>query len=168
MASDGIIAIDYSQFFDRDAVLKALDREQRSRLSRAGAFVRRRARSSIRKRNRVSKPGSPPSSHTGDYRRSIFFGYDASRDAVVIGPSATFGGSEVPSTLEFGGTRQVKNQLIEVSGGPKRGAGGRFETNRQFIRYTGKITQQPRPHMRPALEKESPNFPDLFKNSVTR
>jgi len=73
-------------FFDRKAVTGAVDRVARKVLSRFGAFVRRGAKSSIRKRKRVSAPGEPPSSHTGLLKRFIFFGYDRQRRSVVMGP----------------------------------------------------------------------------------
>lgn len=134
-----LVQINYSQFFDRDAVLKKVDSEERRLLSRAGAFVRTTARQSIRKRKRVSEPGKPPSSHTGFYKKSILFGYDKRNRSVVIGPSAAFGGAEVPSLLEFGGI------------GKYRGKTARYKA---------------RPHMLPALEKNEPKFPSLFLNSV--
>ncbi|MEM9108608.1 MAG: hypothetical protein AAGC72_01135 [Planctomycetota bacterium] len=136
----GLVRIDTSTFFDRDKVLDKLDRDERRLLSRAGAFVRRRARSSIRKRKGISKSGKPPASHTGQYKKSILFGYEKSSRSVVIGPSASFGGSEVPELLEFGGSAK---------------RGGRT------------VNYDARPHMGPALEAETPNFPELFTNSVT-
>ena len=48
-------------FFDRAKVKNAVDKGVRKVLSKFGAFVRRTARSSIRKRKRVSAPGEPPS-----------------------------------------------------------------------------------------------------------
>jgi len=52
-------------FFDRQAVISKVDAATRRVLSRFGAFVRQRAKSSIRKRRNPAPPGSPPSSHTG-------------------------------------------------------------------------------------------------------
>ena len=135
----GLMRVNSRTFFDRDAVLKAMDRQERRLLSKAGAFVRRTARSSIRKRKKPATPGKPPSSHTGDYKRSILFGYDRQARSVVIGPSATYGGSEIPELLEFGGTAK------------RRGKTARYRA---------------RPHMLPALEKEADNFPQLFRDSI--
>ena len=81
-------------FFDRAAVERAVDNGTRRALSKFGAFVRQRARTSIRKRKATSKPGSPPSSHEGSLRRLILFAYDPGRKSVVIGPAL----------LEYGGT----------------------------------------------------------------
>lgn len=115
-------------FFDREAVLRAVDAGTRIALSRAGAFVRQRAKSLIRKRKRVSRPGEPPSSHVGLLRRFILFGYEPASKTVVIGPVA-FNRRRVPSALEFGG---------------------------RIIHYTGRIGSVilPRPYMSPALAKE--------------
>ena len=52
-------------FFDRARVINAVDRTTRRNLSRFGAFVRQRARSSIRTRKRISEPGQPPTNRTG-------------------------------------------------------------------------------------------------------
>ena len=74
-------------FFDRQAVISKVDAATRRVLSRFGAFVRRSAKSSIRKRKKAAPPGQPPSSHTGLLKKFIFFGYDADRRSVVIGPT---------------------------------------------------------------------------------
>jgi hypothetical protein len=76
-------------FFDRKAVLDRVDRARVKSLSRFGAFVRTRARSLIRTRKRVSRPGEPPSSHTGVLKRFIYFVYDPVRKTVVVGPAKT-------------------------------------------------------------------------------
>lgn len=93
-------------FFDRP-LAKSLSKARRKNLSRGGAFVRRRARSIVRKRKATSRPGQPPSAHTGEIR-DIRFDYDDQTDTVVVGPVG-FSGSKVPQTLEHGGpsTRDV-------------------------------------------------------------
>lgn len=73
-------------FFDKPEVMAAVDRGTRKALSKFGAYTRTRAKSSIKKRKGSSAPGSPPSSHTGYLKRLIFFGYDAQKKSVVIGP----------------------------------------------------------------------------------
>jgi hypothetical protein len=125
-------------FFDRKRIIDAVDRAEREALSKFGAFVRQRARSSIRKRKAISKPGSPPSGHAGQLRDLIYFSYDAGRRSVVIGPTR-FRRGEAPKLLEYGG---------EVSRDAKR------------LRY------RPRPFMGPAYAAELPRVSDLWKNSV--
>ena len=135
-----------ASFFDRKAVKDATDEATRKVLSRFGAYVRQRAKTSIRKRKGTSLPGLPPYSHVGLLRRFILFAYDSGSRSVVIGPVLLKPPSVVPSLLEYGGTVQ------------KRDRKGRPRT----------AVYPARPYMRPALAAELPGLPDLFKNSVLR
>jgi hypothetical protein len=130
-------------FFDRQKVTKAVSRSERRVLSKFGAFVRRGAKSSIRKRKSVSQPGRPPSSHTGLLRKMIFFVYEPSRSSVVIGPIELNRGTDAPRLLEHGG---------------------------QVVRRQGKqrtrMVYRPRPFMGPALERELPKLPAMWRDSV--
>ena len=132
-------------FFDRKVVIAKVDAAARRVLSRFGAFVRRSARSSIRKRRRSAPPGSPPSSHTGLLKKFIFFGYDTQRKSVVIGPSRLNrkGRGEAPQLLEYGGTATL------VRRGRKK-----------------RTTYKARPYMGPAFEKEKPQLPAMWRGSV--
>ena len=132
-----------SMFFDRAKVIRATDKASRAALSKAGAFIRQSARTSIRPRKGTSPPGSPPYSHTGDLRRRILFGYDASSKSVVVGP-LRFKKGEAPPLLEFGG------RVKRITRGGK------------------KVTAvyKPRPFMGPALEREAPKLPRMWQNSV--
>ena len=93
-------------FFDRGAVQAAVDEGTRKALSKFGAYVRTRAKSSIRKRKSISKPGFPPSSHAGDLRRLILFQYDKPKNSVVIGPLPYH--QSAADLLEYGGIRNGK------------------------------------------------------------
>ena len=140
--------VSLDMFFDTDRVKRAADTATRKVLSKAGAFVRTAARSSIRKRKAVSAPGQPPSSHTGLLKRFIFFGYDAERKTVVVGPmrlNQKVGAA--PEALEHGGPSTV------VSG-------------RRNRRRKRRIRIAARPFMGPAMAKEAPKFPGLWSNSV--
>ena len=131
-------------FFDSHKVLAAVGRAERQVLSRFGAFVRRSARQSIRKRKKVSERGKPPSSHVGLLRRFIFFAYDAHRRSVVIGPvRLTRTPGDAPRALEYGGSSQVNRK-----GKPRR------------------IVVAARPFMGPALEKEKPGLSAMWRDSV--
>jgi len=135
-------------FFDSKAVTGAVDRATRRVFSRFGAFVRRGARSSIRKRKRISAPGEPPSSHTGLLRRFIFFGYDRQRRSVVIGPqrlNQKIG--DAPQALEHGGT----STIVEGLRGHRR---------------KRRVRMKARPYMGPAFEKEQPKLPAMWAGSV--
>lgn len=135
-----------ANFFDRTKVQRAVDVAERKMLSRFGAFVRQRARHSIRKRRKVSKPGKPPHSHVGLLRTGILFAYDERRRTVVIGPVLLKPGSQAPALLEYGGYGRLANKNR-----PGKGAYWRA-----------------RPYMRPAFEKELSRMPGLFRNSLGR
>ncbi len=137
-------------FFDRKAVTGAADRATRRVFSKFGAFVRRTARSSIRKRKRASSPGEPPSSRTGLLKRFIFFGYDRTKRSVVIGPqklNQSIG--DAPEALEYGGTSTVVEGL---------------KSNRR----KRKVKIAARPYMGPAFEKQRPQLPAMWRDSVKR
>lgn len=137
-------AVTKEMFFDRQAVIRAADRGTRRALSRFGAFVRTSARHSIRKRKAVSEPGQPPSSHVGLLRKLIYFGYDAARRSVVIGPTPLHGTAEVPPLLEYGGKA------------------------RRPDRRGGRVTAvyRPRPFMGPAFERERAKLPAIWADSI--
>lgn len=128
-----------SGFFDRALVQRSVDRASRKVLSRFGAFVRQRAKSSIRRRRGTSQPGRPPHSHAGLLRRFIFFSYDSGRRSVVIGPTLLRASSAAPRLLEHGGSIRRK---------------------RRQLRY------RPRPFMGPAFEREKSQLPKLWRDSV--
>lgn len=135
-------------FFDRAAVIGAVDAAKRKVLSKAGAFIRTAARTSIRKRKASAPAGSPPHSHEGSLRKLILFGYDRNSDAVVVGPVG-FKNSTAPNVLEYGGPAIVT-----------RRRGERRESR------TVKIAA--RPYMGPALDRERPKLPLLWRNSVRK
>lgn len=133
-----------SGFFDTEAVVKATDSGTRRVLSQFGAYVRQRSRTSIRKRRRVSSPGSPPSSHAGDLKRLILFSYDFDKKSVVIGPTL-FRSRSLPTVPE----------LLEEGGAVERDGKSAF--------------YRPRPYMRPAFEAEMRGrLASKLKNMVTR
>jgi len=145
-----------AMFFDTGRVNRPAGKAARRNLSKAGAFVRTAARSSIRKRKAISAPGQPPSSHTGLLRKFIFFGYDAARKSVVVGPmrlNQKVGAA--PEALEHGGRSTV------VSG--RRGK-SRSARTRGGVRERIRIAA--RPFMGPAMQKEATKFAGLWASSV--
>jgi hypothetical protein len=163
-----------SRFFDSPIVKQAVDQTTRRVLSRFGAFVRTRARSSIRKRKGASQPGSPPSSHAGTLRRFLYFAFDVRRRSVIIGPAATnqvfFDGDgkptsgTVPQVLEEGGEIQVLEWF-------RNGAWTRADLRsrrRLAERQTRlrKVKIAARPYMGPAFQAELPRADELWRNSV--
>lgn len=135
-------------FFDRHVVIAAVDKAKRKVLSKAGAFIRTAARTSIRRRRGSAPPGRPPHSHEGSLRKLILFGYDRQADSVVVGPVG-FRNSEAPATLERGGMTTVY-----------RRRNGRLVGERVRI--------EARPYMGPALDRERPRLPALWRNSVRK
>jgi len=114
-------------FFTSKAVLSATDRATRRVFSKFGAYVRRAAKSSIRKRKAISAPGKPPSSHTGLLKRFILFGYDPAKRSVVIGPLRLTrrGRGDAPQALEEGGTsrmvRRGRKKRVKIKARPFMG-----------------------------------------------
>ena len=132
-------------FFDSAAVVRSVDKSTRKVLSKFGAFVRRTAKQSIRKRKKPSTPGMPPSSHTGLLKRFIFFGYDQQKNSVVIGPTQLTENNrgQAPNVLEYGG-----RTTVEVN------------TKNTHVKI------RPRPFRGPAFEKEKQSLPALWQDSV--
>lgn len=133
-------------FFDRAAVIDAVGRATASSLSKVGAYIQRRARSSMRKRKRIAAPGLPPSRHEGSLARFLFFSWDPGSRSVVVGPEKLNNDDDVPHLQEFGGTIQRKD---------KRGT-------------THSLEYHPHPYMGPALEAEEKagTIPQAFNGSL--
>lgn len=136
-------------FFDTKRVRDAVGAAARRVLSKFGAYVMTAARSSIRKRKRRSAPGEPPSSHTGLLKHFILFGYDVDRRSVVIGPARlNQKHGDAPESLEYGGVSTI------LTGSRRRGRG------------TRRVVVAARPFMRPALGRELPKLPAMWRDSV--
>lgn len=163
-----------SGFFEPARVMRAARQAVKLTLSRFGAFVRTRAKSSIRKRKRVSAPGQPPSSHTGVLKKFIFFAYERERQNVVIGPTQAnqiFGNAQgqvtrgiVPEVLEYGGALTV----FEVfKWGKWRRADLRSRRRNAGLPKRKRVVRiAARPYMRPAFEIEKAKLPPLWKDSI--
>ena len=167
-----------ANFFDSSSVINAVDKATRKALSKFGAFVRTSARGSIRRRKGVSKPGQPPYAHQGDIKE-ILFAYDSQSKSVVIGPVKKnihyFGGDGFPTkglvttVLEHGGSITVK----EVYGSLSKKW---YRKNLRVRRGWQEIAPQrmrtvnimARPFMNPALMKNLPQLPELWRNQVHR
>lgn len=164
-------------FFDRARVIEAMDRATVRSMSRVGAFIRTRARTSIRKRRGISESGSPPHSHIGTLRGRLFFAYDPDSKSVVVGPEK-LGKGEAPSLLEYGGTA-TRSKVLPRGGRPaspaqaaafrrKVVAGEITVPPRQKITYTAKYAA--RPYMGPALDAElsAGTIPEQWRDSLRR
>ena len=142
-------------FFDRLAVQDKIDAAESRELSRIGAFIRRRARSLLRRRKKPSQPGQAPSVHSRDSRatlKHILFAYEPRRHTVVTGPTrlpSTDG--HVPGLLEFGGrTTIIESRYTDR---PMPWHPGRWRQGKVAHRKRG-IKIKARPFMGPALDAE--------------
>ena len=130
-------------FFDRDVVIRAMDDATRRALSKAGAFVRTAAQSSMRSRKKASEPGKPPSAHGNPLlKRLLFFSYDPSSKSVVVGPTP-FGKGNAPELNEFGGSTTIVSHGRTVD-----------------AKYPA------RPFMGPALEREVDQLPSRWSGTL--
>jgi hypothetical protein len=132
-------------FFDKPAVLAAVDKATRKVLNRIGGMIRLTARRSIKKApngKAVSKPGKPPLSHTGLLRNYIYYSFDPQARSVVVGPVALRAkGKNVPHTLEYSGSTKIRNKNIHIAA---------------------------RPYMAPALAVNKSRMAAVWKNSVNK
>jgi len=127
---NGGFTVDYrikNFFVDRQKIEDKARRASFKALGRAGAFLRRGARSRLRRRKSPSMPGNPPSVHSRDNvatLRNILFGVDANQLSMICGPvglnqksvdgGAIVGGA-VPGTLEFGKTIGIREKFKPFS-----------------------------------------------------
>lgn len=123
------------------ALQDAFDRDAKVFLNRAGAYLRRTAKNSIRKRKFASAPGTPPSSHTGALKNNIVYEVHRSYRRVDIFPRELPRKiKHQPETLEHGGhspsyknPRRVKRYI--GSGAAIRIGVGKEVTGFQNIKY---------------------------------
>lgn len=148
----GLFAQMRGVFFDSDLVLRTVNKTKRKLLSRFGAYLRREARQSIRKRKKMSEPGQPPSSHKGWLKQHIYFAWDSSTESVVIGP-IQLGRGTAPAALEHGGPSLAFRRFKKANG--------------QWVTEIREIPHiRPRPFMRPAMARILPKFAGLFKGQI--
>jgi hypothetical protein len=138
-----------SLFFDREAVIRCVDKTILKNLSWIGGYIRRVAKNSIKKAksyHAASAVGKPPLSHTGLLKNFIFSSFDKSKDSVVVGPVLLkTKGKNAPHNLEYGG-----------------------QTTMQRRAKTKQITIRPRPYMRPAMDASQGKIAQIWKNSVSK
>ena len=139
-------------FFDKPKVIRAVNRAKKGGLSRAGGWIRKTARQSMRVRKGSSPPGQPPYAHTRLLKDFLFYSWDQRTESVVIGPAKLHRRrrgrrSTVPNLLEFGGSTRRPDYW--------RGA-------------KKKMHIAPRPYMGPALQKadQAGVLMDAWRNSV--
>lgn len=154
------------QFFSVDKIQNALDRKEAKALGKVGAYVRRRARSSLRRRKRVSRPGQTPSVHTSGFNslKAIFFFHDKRRSSVTIGilklnrqRSLATSSQPLPNLMEFGGTMMIpeyQNRDGEWRQESKRSRRRQSSSARNIRKRVRRVRVQARPVMSKALSAE--------------
>lgn len=154
-----------ARFLDMRKVQAAVDKTVPKTLMKFGAFVWKRARTSLKYGERPSRVGSPPTVHrtmtrkkinrkgvltnqsVSPLRESVLFAFDAAKTSVVIGAARLPGKrNQAPKALEYGG-----ESLIKVIGGHGK---------------TKSATIRRHPFMQPAFQAELPGFAQLWANSV--
>lgn len=157
--SDVTISMRTDLFFDRAKIMKAVDDGTRRSMSKGLAFIRKRARSSIRRSKKSSVPGQPPRAHSTSpvaSIKNIQFYYDTATKSGICGPVKLNGyrkiktAKPVPATLEFGGTVRFLRGAYAGGGKARRG-----KPNKLYVVKTPFAKRiLARPFMQPALEKE--------------
>lgn len=134
-------------FFDKALVEGKIDRQTFVVMSRFGAYVRRDARRSFRRSSaKGPQPGSPPVNQTGKLKGSILFAWDESARSVIVGPFLFPRQRQdvpAPAALEYGGSVNRRRK------GKSQSA-----TYREF------------PYMRPALARNLPVLPRLWRDTI--
>ena len=148
-----MIAVTVQQMvFEADELLKKMASANQRILSRFGAFVRQRGKTSIRPRKAPSQPGAPPSSHVGLLRDYIVFQVEPGN--VIIGPMQL--NAKVSATslraLEHGGQSLILRYA--------------WQNGRRVVKDKRVITVQARPSMQPAFEAELQKVPKLWENAL--
>lgn len=167
-----MLAADYAADLDTAAVTRHVDRAARPVMMRAGAFVRRRAQSRLRRRKKPSAAGQAPSVHATDSRatlKNIRFDYDAEAKELIVGFVLLDTGNEVadpsgtlPETLEFGGTVSLLEE--ERRPGRWRRVNPRRPA-RDLPRRHRTVTYAARPVMGPALDDEKDQFAEMWEGA---
>lgn len=141
------IKLAHKSFFSTEAVTRAIGRAEAAVLSRQGAYVRRVAQRSMRKRPGRSRPGEPPHVHTGLLKKFLYFVYSRAEHTVIVGPAAFSERSNAPAALERGGTSRT-----------------RVTDRRGSLTITIEI--EARPYMGPALVRAKPHFPGFWRDTI--
>jgi hypothetical protein len=132
------------ELFGEIALSALLEYAAHKALTQLGAYVMKEAKQEVKPAKSAARPGSPPHSHTGEFKRNIRFSYDNGTKSVVVGPTRLPSKSgDAPRALEKGGRSRIrsrgKDKVIKIN---------------------------PHPVMQPALTAVSPKLPALWANSL--
>ena len=162
---------------DQRRVKDAFDRQTKGSISRSLAFVRRRGRSTLRRRKRASRPGQAPSVHSTHpfvTLKNIVFNYDRRTKSGIVGPiklngtkSTTTARRALPGILEAGGTVVIHEESYDGKvwwqQRRTRRPSNKKKTRKRSVRIAA------RPTMGPALkiEEQKGNILSPWANVIT-
>jgi hypothetical protein len=155
-------------FFDRQPVIDAIGKQAVAALGRFGAYVQRRAKTSIKKatgKQQTSSLGQPPRSHTGNLRKFIYFAYSPQTKSVVIGPelfTAASSAGQAPATLEYSGRirphKNPRRRLRTVGSSGEIKLGGHGVTTKKTRDWRGMTQRVTYGKLRTAAQAQRANF----------
>lgn len=123
-----------NRFFDRDVVIRHMDRKKLRGMTKIGAYIRRKGRNKTRFSKRTSRPGEPPKTKKRDEPnlRTILYSLGYDNKSMLVGSVRIRTPYSVPELMEHGG------DIVD--------------------RQTGQVKHYaPRPYMGPSLEEEVRN-----------
>lgn len=94
--------IDFGQISAVKEMERRVEKAVRKNLTHGGAILRKSARQSIRTRQAVSKPFSPPTNRTGKLKNHILYAWAQREEAVYVG-ARKWSNSNAQAILERGG-----------------------------------------------------------------
>ena len=179
-------------FFDAAPVLRAMDRAERKVLSRFGAFVRQKARTSIRYapsvnvstgqiqrgrkkkdveyRDAVSKPGKPPFAHKTSSKVKVNkkgvakrTGYSLLRDFIFFAYEPLSHSVIIGPALLNGSVNKGPETVPAVL---EYGGQAVITKRGKYGASTRKFRISARPYMRPAFDAEIGKLAPMFKDSL--
>ena len=171
-------------FFDRQKVIKAIEKTTKKNLSRMARFIQVRAKQSLIRRKKSSRPGSQPyvkSKNKFANLKNILYFYEEMTETAVIGP-VRFGRSNppVPQLMEHGGTNTIK-KILPVK--KREAKAGRLDTGQEIKLFypwhrnlpkdwqhmnviDGTFNYAPRPFMEPARDAELKKVEAVWEDSL--
>jgi hypothetical protein len=160
------------QFFDREAVIKSAGKGLVRWANKSGGLVRKIARQSMRRRQKSSPAGTPPSAHVGLIRDRLFYVWEPQRKTIVVGPALlNRPDRDALQVLEHGGDA-MRKFFVENVESAKRTKSGQVRTkNETRIRFSRKaparrVHYDGNPFMGPALDKALPALTPALKDSI--
>ena len=165
-------------FFDRDAVIERVDAAKRGRLSRAGAFVRRRARGLLKvARGKTLAEMSDEERQRFRIRQEYARRQGLSTNRKALKPKAASEPGEPPRvssrqsplrSLLFFAYDPSRDSVVV---GPERLTTTNGKTGTELLEFGGRGDfgrVEPRPYMRPAMETEAAagTFAELWRDSL--